>query len=151
MTRLPGNRWRTSSSAMPTPKTVLASTDHTATEPVTANAWIAFGVASDAKNRPTPCSNVRHTTNPTGRTSSIARYKSATTRKGTLATPRTPSLDQVQTDQHDERDEQQQRRHRGRAGRVVALDAAEDVHRGHLRLERDAAGEQVCRAVLGDR
>src|SRR5216110_86524 len=125
---------------MPTPKMVLASTDHTATEPVTSNAWIAFGVASDSKNRPTPCSNVRNTTNPTGSTSSMNKYPSAMMRRATLATAGAPALDEVEGDQHDERDDQQKRRHGGRAGCVVALDPAEDVDRGHLGLERDAAG-----------
>src|SRR5689334_15008229 len=149
--RLPGNRWRTSSTAMPTPKTVLASTDHTATEPVTSNAWIALGVQSAAKNLPAPCSNVRHTTRPTGRTSSRSRYASARNRSGSLATAGAPALDQVEPDQHDERDGQQQGRHGGGADRVVALDPAEDVHGRDLGLEREAAGEQVRRAVLGDR
>src|SRR5207248_7271809 len=149
-TRRPGNRWRTSRTAVPTPNTVFAATAHSATTTVTRNACSASGVDSDPMNGPRPWPKVRHSTSPTGRTSRNSRYARATTRRDHLATPRPPAVRQVEREQQHQGDHEQDRRHRGGAGPVVALDLPGDVDRRDLGPERQVPGDQHRRAELRD-
>src|SRR6266540_3607969 len=146
MIRLPGNWCRTSSSATPTPKIALSSTDQNDTMAVILKACTTEGSASASRTGLRPFANVRQNTRPTGSTSRNSRYVTATRRSmilgETLATAGPPSLQDVEGDQHDQRDDEQHGRHRGGAGRVVGLDLAEDVDRGHLGLERQIARDQ---------
>src|SRR2546429_575997 len=129
------------------PKTVFATTAHSATLSVTSIACTADGVLSAWKNGPIPWLNVRQAINPTGSTSRNSRYSRATTRSGYLATAGSPPLHDVQRGQDDERDHEQGGGHGRRRGRLVALDPAVAGERGGLALERDGAGGQHRRAV----
>ena len=62
-----------------------------------------------------------------------------------------PALEQTDDDQDRERNRQQHHGDRRSGHDVVVLDLAVDAHGGHLRLERDVAGDQHHRAELPDR
>ena len=70
---LPGNRWRTSTIAVITPKTVLIGTATPTITMVSQKACCASGVVTASHAGPKPCSNVRKKTRPTGAASSRNR------------------------------------------------------------------------------
>jgi hypothetical protein len=71
--RLPGNSWRTSSTAVPTPNSVFAITENMATCAVTLNACSAVSVVSESITGPMPSANVVQQMSPTGSTSRNSR------------------------------------------------------------------------------
>src|SRR5580765_7745859 len=132
---LPGKRWRTIASAQTMPNTVFSGTAIAAIFSVSQNACFASGVVTESHAGPTPCSNARQKTSPTGMSRIAARYRSTPTRRLILAImPRRPAAERADQEQGRERDQEQDERERGRAGSVVRLETPEDVDGRHLGL-----------------
>src|SRR4051812_22605281 len=157
---LPRKRPRTSASAVTTPSTVFSGTAITAISTVSQKAWIAAGGVIELHTKPSPCSNVREKTTPTGISSSAARYASASTRSPIRArrstTIRGPPrsgepADGADCEEHEQRQREQDDRDRRRRRHGVRLDPPEDEHRRDLGLERQVAGDEDGRAELADR
>jgi hypothetical protein len=71
--RLPGKRWRTSTTAHITPNRVLSGTAMPAISSDSQNAWSASGAVTACHTAAAPSPNARHTTAPTGTSSTAAR------------------------------------------------------------------------------
>ena len=103
---------RTSTSAQPTPKTVLRGTAIAAISSVSQKALIAAGVVTHDQAVAIPCSKVLMNTTPSGSTSRSVRYVSAITRSdsvvGRLMRNCAPSV-AAQREQDRERDDEQHR------------------------------------------
>src|SRR5829696_1474752 len=145
----PRKRWRTSTMAQMTPKTVLHETAMVATRMVSHRACRASGVVTACQAAPTPSWKARAKTMATGKTSKSARYPRAANRRPSLAVmPPPPPVERVQRDQDEQRERQQQHRDRRRPWHVVDLDLVVDKDRGDLGLVRQVPGDEHDRAEL---
>src|SRR6266511_924277 len=85
---------------------------------------------------------------PTDARAEPARPEARAGKRRLVFMPRPPPADAVQREQGDEREGEQHDGYGRRGPRRIALDEPEDVHRRHLRLERDVAGDENDRAEL---
>src|SRR5262249_51019609 len=145
---LPGNRRRTITSAQTIPKTVLIGTAIAVMRSVSLKAWMVSGSVSASHAGAKPCSNVRQKTTASGPTRITMRYTSATDRNPSLRrcglrtlVPRREVADCPDREQEDEREREEHDGDACRRRRVPALDAAEHIDGGHLRLEGEVAGD----------
>ena len=80
-----------------TPKTVFAGTAIAAMVIVTTKACFAAGVVTASQAGPSPCSNVRQKTSPTGAARSTPRYERPTTRTDQSWVPSLSAYAQIHT------------------------------------------------------
>src|SRR5439155_10841135 len=118
---------------------------------VTFNACTASGAVTASHAGPKPCSNVRQKTNPTGATSSTARYPREAKRSAYLPiVSRHPAAHPADREQDPERDPQDDHRSRSRAAGIAALDPAEHIDGRDLGLEGEVPGDEHDRAEFAD-